>query len=254
MHSQVLWCGEGPCSSWEMKTNPVEESPACRKMLENQKVQLATPREATITGIFYFKVHLRKQISSSLCSSVAAAPRTLPKLTAMSFLLVSWDEPPPSKIPATIADVTHEAARAETVFTSQEGLTARPAPVQSMAPLGCTYGFFPPDFSPPVSPFQLELLCEIKRVEKGTLAALCGTSSDYLQDCSSPFSDQGKHFSFLLGKALLPSWPLPFAAASLPHYRMAPGAQVKGAGANHDTENNTHNMSNLENRLLEVPK
>lgn len=77
------WHGQGLCSSWEtktnreMKTNLAEELPTCGKMLENLKVQLATPREAMVIGIVYFKVHLGKQISS-LCFIVAAAPWTLP--------------------------------------------------------------------------------------------------------------------------------------------------------------------------------
>lgn len=56
-------------------------------------------------------------------------------------------------------------------------------------------------------------------MEKGTLAALCEKFFDYPRDGDGLFSDEGKHFSLLLGKASLPSWPLPFTATPLPCYR-----------------------------------
>lgn len=143
-----------------------------RKTLENLKVPLAAPREATVRGICYFTDLSGKQISSSLRPSVAAAPWTLPELTATPHQCPGMSHHHPGPQPQSCGGQLNPLPGGRV-----NGQTSScPSP-------GRTYGFFPA-FFPSCTSFPG------RATAKGALAALGKTSSR-----SNPISDGGKHFS-----------------------------------------------------------
>ena len=190
-----------------MKTNLAEESPARRKRLENPKAQLAIPRETTLTGVFYFKVHLAKQISSSLGSGVAAAPRTLPRLTATPPRCPGTSRHRPnSQRPQPMGPVK---------LPPPKDFTARPAPVRQPTALPAALTAF----SPPVSPFQPELLCGWRRARRlrcaKRLPVTCGMAAVRFLNGENTFPCSQERHRCRDGQDLPPQSPFPTTARRL---------------------------------------
>lgn len=143
-----------------------------RKTLENLKVPLAAPREATVRGICYFTDLSGKQISSPLRPSVAAAPWTLPELTATPHQCLGTSHHHPGPQPRSCGGQLNPPPGGRVNGQA----SSCPSP-------GRTYSFFPA-FFPSCTSFPG------RATAKGALAALGKTSSR-----SNPISDGGKHFS-----------------------------------------------------------